>query len=119
MVYPMEQAVLGQAYDQLSREPLTMPAVSVILPTFNRTKYLRLAIESVYAQTLTDWELIIVDDGSAEVTASYLRSITDTRVRTIWLSHSGNPSRLKNAGIEVAKVDVTWRSSIQMMSGLR
>lgn len=80
-----------------------MPTVSVILPTYNRTRYLRLAIESVYAQTFADWELIIVDDGSLDDTRAYLRSITDPRVRTIWLQHSGNPSRVRNAGIKAAK----------------
>ena len=80
----------------------TMPSVSVILPTFNRTRFLRLAIESVYAQTYPDWEVIIADDGSAEETRMYLRSIATSRVRIIWLPHSGNPSRVRNAAIEAA-----------------
>jgi glycosyltransferase involved in cell wall biosynthesis len=79
-----------------------MPTVSVILPTFNRTKFLRLAIESVFAQTYTDWEMIIADDGSTEETRAYLRSITALQVRMIWLRHSGNPSQVRNAGIRVA-----------------
>lgn len=79
-----------------------MPAVSVIIPTFNRTKYLRLAVGSVYAQTYTDWEMIIADDGSSEETQSYLRSIASSQVRTIWLRHSGNPSQVRNAAIAAA-----------------
>jgi glycosyltransferase involved in cell wall biosynthesis len=79
-----------------------MPTVSVILPTFNRTNYLRLAVDSVYAQTFTDWEMIIADDGSADDTRTFLRSITDPRVRTIWLRHTGNPSQVRNAGINAA-----------------
>jgi glycosyltransferase involved in cell wall biosynthesis len=79
-----------------------MPNVSIILPTFNRAKFLRLAIESVFAQTYTDWELIIVDDGSAEETRAYLRSIATPQVVTIWLQHSGNPSQVRNAAISVA-----------------
>ena len=43
---------------------MTAPAVSIILPTFNRLKYLRLAVDSVFAQTFADWELLIADDGS-------------------------------------------------------
>jgi glycosyltransferase involved in cell wall biosynthesis len=39
------------------------PVVSVIMPTFNRLEYLRPAVESVFAQTFTQWELIIADDG--------------------------------------------------------
>jgi glycosyltransferase involved in cell wall biosynthesis len=80
----------------------TTPKVSVILPTFNRTRFLKLAIESVYAQTYANWEMIIADDGSAEDTRTYLRSIVHPRVRTIWLPHSGIPSRVRNAAIEAA-----------------
>jgi glycosyltransferase involved in cell wall biosynthesis len=79
-----------------------MPNVSIILPTFNRTKYLKLAIDSVFAQTYTDWEMIIADDGSADETKAYLRSIEASQVRPIWLRHSGNPSRVRNAAIDAA-----------------
>src|SRR5262245_25447599 len=79
-----------------------MPAVSVILPTFNRPKYLRAAIESVFNQTFADWELIVADDGSGEETRSYLLGLAQTRVRTLWLPHTGNPSRVRNAAIKVA-----------------
>lgn len=80
-----------------------VPTVSVILPTFNRTRFLRLAIDSVFAQTYRDWELIIADDGSAEETREYLRSVTSPAVRLLWLEHTGNPSRVRNAAIEVAR----------------
>jgi|SRR5882724_3182944 len=80
----------------------SMPNVSVILPTFNRIRFLRSAIASVYAQTYTDWEMIIADDGSAEETRTYLRSMTAPQVRTIWLEHSGNPSRVRNCAIAAA-----------------
>jgi glycosyltransferase involved in cell wall biosynthesis len=79
-----------------------VPTVSVILPTYNRTQYLRLAVESVYAQTYTDWEMVVADDGSAEETRAYLQSIAGPRVRILWLPHSGNPSRVRNAAIEAA-----------------
>jgi glycosyltransferase involved in cell wall biosynthesis len=79
-----------------------MPNVSIILPTFNRMTFLKLAIESVFAQTYTDWEMIIADDGSTEETQAYLRSIASPRVLTIWLQHSGNPSQVRNAAISVA-----------------
>jgi glycosyltransferase involved in cell wall biosynthesis len=76
-----------------------MPSVSVIVPAFNRPKYLKLAIESVYAQTYTDWEVIIADDGSDEDTQRYLRSIMGPKVRIVWLAHSGNPSGVRNAAV--------------------
>jgi glycosyltransferase involved in cell wall biosynthesis len=79
-----------------------MPNVSIILPTFNRTRFLELAIESVFAQSYPDWEMIIADDGSNAETRAYLRSIAHPRVQTLWLHHSGNPSQVRNAAISVA-----------------
>jgi glycosyltransferase involved in cell wall biosynthesis len=73
--------------------------VSIILATFNRAQYLRPAIDSAFAQTFADWEMVIADDGSMDETRSLLRSIADPRVRRIWLAHSGNPGRVRNAAI--------------------
>ncbi|MGH8140840.1 MAG: glycosyltransferase family 2 protein [Steroidobacteraceae bacterium] len=80
------------------------PSVSVILPAFNRLKYLRPAVESVFVQTLADWELVIADDGSEEETRAYLRALaSDTRVRVIWLPHSGNPAAVRNSAMGQAR----------------
>jgi glycosyltransferase involved in cell wall biosynthesis len=96
-----------------------MPSVSVILPTYNRTKFLRLAVESVFAQTYQDWEIIIADDGSAEETIAYLDSIVASGVRILRLMHSGNPSKVRNSAIKLARgrylafldSDDVWASS--------
>jgi glycosyltransferase involved in cell wall biosynthesis len=80
------------------------PAVSIILPTFNRVEFLRAAIESVFAQTFEDWELIIADDGSSGETRNYLRTLqAPPRVRVIWLTHSGRPSVVRNAALREAQ----------------
>jgi glycosyltransferase involved in cell wall biosynthesis len=76
-----------------------MPCVSVIVPTYNRTRFLKLAIDSVFEQTYTDWEIVVGDDGSDEETRQYLRTIASPRVRIVWLSHSGNPSLVRNAAV--------------------
>jgi glycosyltransferase involved in cell wall biosynthesis len=81
----------------------TMPNVSIIIPSYNRTKFLRAAIESVFEQTYTDWEMIIADDGSDEETAAYLRNISAPNVRTLWLPHSGIPSMVRNRALDIAK----------------
>ena len=49
-----------------------MALVSVIVPTYNRADTIKRAIASVQAQTFQDWELIVVDDGSSDDTASVL-----------------------------------------------
>jgi glycosyltransferase involved in cell wall biosynthesis len=58
-----------------SNQPL-LPTVSVILPTYNRARFLSQAFESIRAQTFTDWELIIVDDGSIDDTEDVVRRHT-------------------------------------------
>jgi len=81
-----------------------MPAVSIILPTFDRLGYLRETVAAVFAQSFTDWELIIGDDGSDEPTRAYLRGLgADPRVRTLWLDHAGSPAAARNAALRVAR----------------
>jgi glycosyltransferase involved in cell wall biosynthesis len=79
-----------------------MPSVSVVVPTYNRAKFLKLAIDSVFDQTYTDWEIVVGDDGSDEETRHYLRSIASPKVRVVELPHSGNPSLVRNAAAAVA-----------------
>jgi glycosyltransferase involved in cell wall biosynthesis len=77
------------------------PRVSVIIPAFNRPQFLREAVESVFAQTFVDWELIIADDGSGVQTSEYLRGLSElSPVKVIWLSHLGIPARARNAGLK-------------------
>jgi len=79
-------------------------AVSIILPTFNRLEFLRAAIDSVFAQTFEDWDLVIADDGSSADTRTYLRTLDDPpRVKVIWLLHTGKPSVVRNAALRVAQ----------------
>jgi len=52
------------------------PAVSVILPTYNRVRFLPQALASIRAQTFADWELILVDDGSTDDTAAVIGPLT-------------------------------------------
>jgi glycosyltransferase involved in cell wall biosynthesis len=65
------------------------PHVSVLMPTFNQGAFIRRAIEGLRAQTLTDWELVIVDDGSTDATPHILRPyLSDPRVRYMRLEHN-------------------------------
>jgi glycosyltransferase involved in cell wall biosynthesis len=81
---------------------MAYPLASVILPAYNRLTHLRTAIASVRAQTLTDWELIIADDGSDGETRAFLRELSEKRIRVLSLEHSGNPSVVRNAAIRAA-----------------
>jgi GT2 family glycosyltransferase len=79
-----------------------MPVVSIVIPTYQRLAFLREAVDSVFAQTFADWELIVVDDGSTDGTDEYLSTLHDRRVRTVWREHSGNAARTRNAGVTLA-----------------
>lgn len=80
------------------------PAVSIIVPTFNRLEYLRRTLASVFQQTFRDWELLIADDGSDIDTRAYLQTLEDPpRVRVLWLPHSGRPSVARNAALRAAE----------------
>lgn len=57
---------------------------SIIIPTYNRAAFLPKTIESVLAQTYTDWELIVVDDGSTDNTKDVVTQYSDSRIRYIY-----------------------------------
>ena len=60
---------------------MSTPVVSIILPTFNGEKYIAQTIESCIKQTFTDWELIIVDDGSSDNTQNIISSYANADKR--------------------------------------
>ncbi len=80
-----------------------MSTISVIIPTYNRAKYLPRALESVLTQTHKDLELIIVDDASSDSTTEYLKSITDPRFSVIKHNNNLGVSAARNTGIKAAK----------------
>lgn len=82
-----------------------MPLASVVLPTYNRTKHLGRAIESVLNQRFEDFELIVVDDGSTENTEAVVERFDDDRVN--YLEHRVNQggSAARNTGIEASRGD--------------
>ena len=82
------------------------PAVSVIIPTFNRAYCLRRSIDSVLAQTFTDFELIVVDDGSTDNTSALLETIGDPRLRVLRHPTNKGVAGAINTGIRNAKAAI-------------
>ena len=78
------------------------PRVSVIIPTYNRSRYLSEAIQSVLTQTYGDFEIVIVDDGSTDDTASVVQVIDDPRLRYIHQPNAGH-SVARNRGLAAAR----------------
>lgn len=77
--------------------------VSVIIPTFNAQGFLANTLQSVLAQTYSNIEVLVVDDGSSDDTAKIVDSFHDDRVRFIALEHQGAPGHCRNHGLEEAK----------------
>ena len=81
-----------------------MPKISVIVPVYKVEKYIHRCVDSILAQTFTDFELILVDDGSPDncgaVCDSY--SLQDSRVRVIH-KQNGGLSDARNAGMDIAR----------------
>jgi len=79
-----------------------MPFFSVVIPTFNRAKFLCKAIESVLGQTFADWELIIVDDGSTDNTKEIVAAFHDERIN-YYYQQNQERSVARNTGIKNSK----------------
>lgn len=86
--------------DIIIKEPL----LSIIVPVYNVEKYLDRCIESVLAQTHTDWEMILVDDGSTDSSGAICDryAASDTRIKVIH-TPNGGLSVARNNGIELAR----------------
>jgi glycosyltransferase involved in cell wall biosynthesis len=81
-----------------------MPSVSVILPTYNRAKFLPQAFESIRSQEWNDWELIVVDDGSTDDTRAVVERLSKDvpqAVRYVYQENQG-PAEARNRGLELA-----------------
>ncbi|MCR5026222.1 MAG: glycosyltransferase [Methanobrevibacter sp.] len=78
--------------------------VSVILCVYNEEKYISRAIESILGQTLTDWELIIINDGSTDSTLDIINSYSDERIKVIDQENIG-PGASRNKALEIVQGD--------------
>lgn len=75
---------------------------SIVIPTFNRADFLIFAINSVSAQSYSNWELIIIDDGSTDKTAEVVRQLKDKRIKYFY-QENAERSAARNNGIMHAK----------------
>lgn len=89
---------------------LNTPHISVLLPVYNGAKYLKDAIESILNQTYSDFELIIINDGSQDNSVSIIERFNDTRIRFFCQPNMGLAATLNRAiglanGIYLARQD--------------
>ena len=78
-----------------------MPKVSIIVPVYKAEKYLHRCVDSILAQTFTDWELLLIDDGSpdrsGDICDEYAKK--DTRIR-VFHKKNGGVSSARNLGLD-------------------
>jgi glycosyltransferase involved in cell wall biosynthesis len=72
--------------------------VTVVIPTWNRERLVEQAIASVVAQTYTNWELFVVDDGSTDDTVGRLNRLSLPKLHVLQSAHLGHIGRLRNLG---------------------
>jgi len=66
-----------------------MPRVTIVTPTFQHARFIEACVQSALQQTERDWEMVVVDDGSADATADLAANVADPRIRVIRRPHEG------------------------------
>ena len=79
----------------------TNPLISVIIPTFNSAQRLRKCLYALTKQTISQYEIIVCDDGSRDNTKEVVKKFK--KVRYIQIPHSGSPGKVRNEGAKKAK----------------
>ena len=84
---------------------MTQPAVSIILPTYNRVRFLTAAFESIRTQSFSDWELIVVDDGSKDNTRELVDAFAGAVAQPVHYIYQENQGAYgaRNTGVERAR----------------
>ena len=79
------------------------PKVSVVIPVYNREKYVRSAVDSILSQTFSDFELLVIDDGSTDGSIAVVQSYRDPRIRLARNNANLGVSATRNKGIQLAR----------------
>ena len=85
------------------------PKVSVVMPVYNGELYMCAAIESILKQTFTDFELIIINDGSSDSSSKIIESFSDPRIVYINNSENTGLAKVRNKGLDVVRGEyIAW-----------
>ena len=85
------------------------PLVTVLMPVYNGEKYLREAMDSILKQTLTNFEFLIIDDGSKDSSVKIINSYNDPRIKLVKNEINLGISKTLNRGIELASAELIAR----------
>jgi len=78
------------------------PKISVIIPTYNRDRFIKEAIDSVLIQDFQDYEIIVIDDGSTDNTKEIVKSLKNKKIRYFFQKNQGR-SKARNRAIKLAR----------------
>ena len=81
------------------------PLISVIIPTYQRRNKLKSTLQSILTQTYSNYEVLIMDDGSTDGTKEMVNLFNDPRIFYNWQKNTGGPANPRNNGIKIAKGD--------------
>lgn len=84
---------------------VTAPRISIIMPLYNKENLVLSSIASVQAQTFSDWELVVIDDGSTDAGSEQVAALDDKRIRLIRKANGG-VSAARNRGIAEARCEL-------------
>ena len=98
--------------------------ISIIMPTYNRERLVLRSIQSILDQTYTNWELIIVDDGSTDSTQQVVQSVNDQRISYIKNQKNMGAALSRNKGVQLANYnylafqdsDDVWRNRCAILA---
>lgn len=95
---------LQEKYTCHGQAAASHPLVSVVMPAYNAGKYIGDAIRSVQAQTYENWELLVIDDCSADHTVEIIQALAneDDRIRLIRNSQNSGTAQTRNHGLELS-----------------
>lgn len=84
------------------------PLISIVMPIYDRSYCVHHAVRSIIDQTFTNWELIVVDDGSndADILVKRLQSFNDDRIKYRRIEHCGKIGKVRNYGNKIAQADI-------------
>jgi Glycosyl transferase family 2 len=96
---------------QIAVESATKPLVSVLLPVHNGEQWLRIAVQSILAQTFTAFELIIIDDGSSDSSVQCISDLvhSDARIVLVQQQQQRGLAQTLNNGLQLARCELVAR----------
>ncbi|MBX3119649.1 MAG: glycosyltransferase [Fimbriimonadaceae bacterium] len=82
------------------------PKISIVVPSYNHAPYIPQCVESVLAQTMPDWEMIVVDDGSTDDSMEVWKSFDDARIKLFQNDSNLGTYGNQNRGVSLASTDL-------------